>query len=137
MGPFDGLPIPKRAEGDSGERQLSLPRVFIGGRFMGGAEKIQQLHEFRELKKFVEGVPPVEAGVCECCGEGRLGRDGLWAVDIVGVAPGEDGRAGGEVGDENQWLGTGKRRRRQIERRCRRVEAKVDADLDAAPLEGN
>lgn len=70
-------------------------------------------------------------------GEGGLGRDGLWAVNAVGVAPGEDGRAEGEVGDENQWRGGGgRRRRRGIERRYRRVEAEVDAGLDAAPLEG-
>ncbi|KAK1320435.1 Uncharacterized protein QJS10_CPA03g01134 [Acorus calamus] len=34
---------------------LSLPRVFIGGRYVGGADEIRQMHEAGELKKVVEG----------------------------------------------------------------------------------
>ncbi|XP_038706001.1 uncharacterized protein At5g39865 [Tripterygium wilfordii] len=51
-----------------GEGKLTLPRVFIGGEYMGGAEEIRQLHEAGELKKFVEGLPAAELGICELCG---------------------------------------------------------------------
>ncbi|MBA0764076.1 hypothetical protein Gotri_013448, partial [Gossypium trilobum] len=40
-----------------GQSNLTLPRVFIGGRYMGGAEEIKQLHEIGELKKIVERLP--------------------------------------------------------------------------------
>lgn len=55
-------------QGILGHRKLTLPRVFIGGRYIGGADEIRQLHETGELKKFVEGLPPAAAGVCEVCG---------------------------------------------------------------------
>ncbi|CAN6467334.1 unnamed protein product [Victoria cruziana] len=48
-------------------RRLSLPRVFIGGRYMGGAEEIRQLHESGELKRYLEGLPEA-SDLCECCG---------------------------------------------------------------------
>lgn len=50
-----------------GQTTLTLPRVFIGGRYVGGAEEIRQLHEAGELKKFVEGLPAAEPGVCDTC----------------------------------------------------------------------
>ncbi|KAI3434284.1 Glutaredoxin domain-containing protein [Psidium guajava] len=50
----------------------ALPRVFIGGRYVGGAEEIRQLHEIGELKKLVEGVPAAEPGVCDACGGYRF-----------------------------------------------------------------
>ncbi|XVE58989.1 hypothetical protein DITRI_Ditri05aG0008100 [Diplodiscus trichospermus] len=55
-----------------GQRKLTLPRVFIGGRYMGGAEEIKQLHETGELKKFVEGLPAAEPGICDVCGGYRF-----------------------------------------------------------------
>ncbi|XVF68466.1 hypothetical protein PTKIN_Ptkin11bG0005000 [Pterospermum kingtungense] len=51
-----------------GQKKLALPRVFIGGRYMGGAEEIKQLHETGELKKLVEGLPAAEPGTCDVCG---------------------------------------------------------------------
>lgn len=51
-----------------GQRKLTLPRVFIGGRYVGGADEIRQLHETGELKKIVQGLPAVEPGVCDTCG---------------------------------------------------------------------
>ncbi|MCE3050396.1 hypothetical protein HAX54_047119, partial [Datura stramonium] len=48
--------------------KLSLPRVFIGGRYIGGAEEIIQLHEAGELKKHVEGLTPADISTCEVCG---------------------------------------------------------------------
>ena len=50
-----------------GQRKLTLPRVFIGGRYVGGADEVRQLHEAGELKKFVEGLPAAEPGVCDTC----------------------------------------------------------------------
>ncbi|KAL2899317.1 hypothetical protein RDABS01_024399 [Bienertia sinuspersici] len=38
--------------------ELTLPRVFIGGRYIGGAEEVKHLHEIGELKKLVSGIPP-------------------------------------------------------------------------------
>ncbi|RAL42338.1 hypothetical protein DM860_012121 [Cuscuta australis] len=39
-----------------GKTKLTLPQVFIGGRYIGGAAEIKQLHEAGELKKCVEAV---------------------------------------------------------------------------------
>ncbi|XP_038980245.1 uncharacterized protein LOC103710342 [Phoenix dactylifera] len=59
-------------KGILGRRQLSLPQVFIGGRYIGGADEIRQLHEIGELEKYVDGVPPATAGACEGCGGTRF-----------------------------------------------------------------
>ncbi|XVF05785.1 hypothetical protein REPUB_Repub05bG0202400 [Reevesia pubescens] len=59
-------------QGILGQKKLTLPRVFIGGRYMGGAEEIKQLHETGELKKFVEGLPAAEPGTCDVCGGYRF-----------------------------------------------------------------
>ncbi|XP_058075081.1 uncharacterized protein At5g39865 [Magnolia sinica] len=59
-------------KGILGNRNLTLPRVFIGGRYIGGAEEILQLHESGELKKIVEGFPKAEIGVCDGCGGFRF-----------------------------------------------------------------
>ncbi|WMV36003.1 hypothetical protein MTR67_029388 [Solanum verrucosum] len=52
--------------------KLSLPRVFIGGSYVGGAAEIIQLHEAGELKKYVEGLTPAEFSTCEVCGGNRF-----------------------------------------------------------------
>ncbi|KDP45774.1 hypothetical protein JCGZ_17381 [Jatropha curcas] len=54
------------------QTKLSLPRVFIGGRYIGGADEIRELHEAGELKKFVQGLPAAEPGVCASCGGYRF-----------------------------------------------------------------
>ncbi|KAK1586430.1 hypothetical protein Q3G72_002509 [Acer saccharum] len=54
--------------GGGGQCKLTLPRVFIGGRYIGGAEEVRQLHEAGELKKFVESLPAAGPGVCDVCG---------------------------------------------------------------------
>ena len=53
-------------------RKLTLPRVFIGGKYVGGAEEVRQLHEAGELKKLVEGLPVADLGVCDVCGGYRF-----------------------------------------------------------------
>ncbi|KAA8543717.1 hypothetical protein F0562_021537 [Nyssa sinensis] len=58
--------------GQEDKAKLTLPRVFIGGRYIGGAEEIRQLNETGELKKLVERLPAAEPGVCEVCGGYRF-----------------------------------------------------------------
>lgn len=54
-------------------RAVSLPQVFIGGKYVGGAEEIKQLHEAGELAKLVEGFSVKHSGfVCESCGDARF-----------------------------------------------------------------
>ncbi|XP_057482803.1 uncharacterized protein At3g28850-like [Actinidia eriantha] len=52
--------------------KMNLPRVFIGGRYIGVAEEIRQLHEAGELKKLVEVLPAADSVVCEACGGYRF-----------------------------------------------------------------
>lgn len=59
-------------QGILGQTKLTLPRVFISGRYIGGAEEIRQLNEIGELKKFVEGLPAAAPGVCDMCGGYRF-----------------------------------------------------------------
>ncbi|PIM97664.1 Glutaredoxin-related protein [Handroanthus impetiginosus] len=58
----------QRILGLSEKAKLTLPKVFIGGRYIGGAEEVQRLHESGELKKYVEGLPAADFGTCETCG---------------------------------------------------------------------
>lgn len=56
-----------------GRKSLSLPRVFIGGRYIGGAEEIKLMNENGELKRLIERIPdvataPTPAWCCEVCG---------------------------------------------------------------------
>ncbi|MCD7452678.1 hypothetical protein HAX54_017738 [Datura stramonium] len=54
-------------------KALSLPRVFIRGKYVGGLEEIKQLHETGELAKLLEGFPVMNDGfTCESCGEARF-----------------------------------------------------------------
>lgn len=52
--------------------KVTLPRVFIGGRYVGDAEDLRTMNETGELKKIVEGLPAVSRGVCEVCGDFRF-----------------------------------------------------------------
>ncbi|XP_074575974.1 uncharacterized protein At5g39865-like [Curcuma longa] len=50
-------------------RPVVLPQVFIGSRWLGGAEEIRQMHEAGELGKMLEGVAVQDpAIVCGGCG---------------------------------------------------------------------
>ncbi|KAF7816145.1 inactive receptor-like serine/threonine-protein kinase [Senna tora] len=55
-----------------GDRKLTLPRVFIDGRYIGGAEEVRQLNETGELRKIVQGLPAADLGVCDVCGGYRF-----------------------------------------------------------------
>ncbi|KAI8523534.1 hypothetical protein RHMOL_Rhmol13G0081600 [Rhododendron molle] len=60
--------------GSYNKGRVSLPRVFIGGRYVGGAEEVRRMHESGELKKLVRGLPAAAAehGACELCGGYRF-----------------------------------------------------------------
>ncbi|KAL3629691.1 hypothetical protein CASFOL_026913 [Castilleja foliolosa] len=62
----------QRIFGLSEKSKLILPRVFIGGRYIGGVEEVRNLHESGELKSYVEGLPAAEPGTCEACGGYRF-----------------------------------------------------------------
>ncbi|GJU90740.1 glutaredoxin [Tanacetum coccineum] len=51
---------------------IKLPKVFIGGRYIGDAEDLQLLNETGKLKKLVEGLPIMSRRVCETCGDFRF-----------------------------------------------------------------
>uniref|UniRef100_A0A5B7A0T1 Glutaredoxin domain-containing protein n=1 Tax=Davidia involucrata TaxID=16924 RepID=A0A5B7A0T1_DAVIN len=65
---------------------LSLPRVFVGKKYIGGAEEIWRMHEEGQLEKVLEGCEMVDDGgggggggggnvggrVCEACGDIRF-----------------------------------------------------------------
>ncbi|PHT71455.1 hypothetical protein T459_26559 [Capsicum annuum] len=54
-------------------KAVGLPQVFIGGKYVGGAEEIKQLHEAGELANLVEGFAVKHSGfVCESCGDARF-----------------------------------------------------------------
>lgn len=56
-----------------GQKTVSLPQVFIRGKYVGGAEKIKQLHEVGELVKLLRGFPLKDfTRVCEACGDARF-----------------------------------------------------------------
>ncbi|KAK1315803.1 Uncharacterized protein QJS10_CPA05g00783 [Acorus calamus] len=64
----------KELQGLVGAKSLiSLPQVFVGGRHVGGAEEVRELHETGELARLVEGVPRRDPGIaCEGCGDVRF-----------------------------------------------------------------
>ncbi|KAG6599978.1 hypothetical protein SDJN02_04695, partial [Cucurbita argyrosperma subsp. argyrosperma] len=51
-----------------GQKNLTLPRVFIGGRYIGGAEEIRLMNENGELKRLIHGLPEAVSRSCEVCG---------------------------------------------------------------------
>ncbi|KAG5064131.1 hypothetical protein AAZX31_02G215000 [Glycine max] len=51
----------------------SLPRVFIAGRYVGGAEEVRQLNEVGELKKILMDLPAVDPTTeCHVCAGHRF-----------------------------------------------------------------
>ncbi|MED6206751.1 hypothetical protein PIB30_029726 [Stylosanthes scabra] len=56
-----------------------LPRVFVGGNYIGGAEEIQRMHEEGKLEKLLQCCEKIDennhgdgGGVCEACGDIRF-----------------------------------------------------------------
>ncbi|KAF8087705.1 hypothetical protein N665_0570s0018 [Sinapis alba] len=50
-----------------GTKKVELPKVFIGGRFIGGTEEIKKLNESDELRKMVGELPPSDGRFSENC----------------------------------------------------------------------
>ncbi|KAJ6387925.1 hypothetical protein OIU77_026481 [Salix suchowensis] len=56
-----------------GEKNVSLPQVFIRGNHVGGAEVIKQMFETGEMARVLDGFPRRLAGfVCAGCGDVRF-----------------------------------------------------------------
>ncbi|KAE9596058.1 hypothetical protein Lal_00030689 [Lupinus albus] len=55
-----------------GQTGSTLPRVFIGGRHVGGAEEVKHLNEIGELKKMLEKLPVEDQSECHVCGDHRF-----------------------------------------------------------------
>lgn len=56
-----------------GGKAMSLPQVFIRGKYVGGAEEVKQLNEVGELGNLLEGFPMKDPGfVCDGCGDARF-----------------------------------------------------------------
>ncbi|KAK7300495.1 hypothetical protein RJT34_11340 [Clitoria ternatea] len=55
-----------------GGRNVTLPRVFIGGVYIGGAEDVRQLHESGELQRLIERLPRSSQNGCDRCGGFRF-----------------------------------------------------------------
>ncbi|KAL5546541.1 hypothetical protein UlMin_006228 [Ulmus minor] len=54
-------------------KMMSLPQVFIRGKYIGGAEEVRKLHENGELGLLLEGFPVMESGFfCHGCGDARF-----------------------------------------------------------------
>lgn len=54
-------------------KPMPVPRLFIGGKYIGGVEEIQQLHEIGELAKYLECFPvQAHSKPCDSCGDVRF-----------------------------------------------------------------
>ncbi|KAL6563990.1 hypothetical protein OROHE_005230 [Orobanche hederae] len=62
----------QRILGHCEKTTLTLPRVFIGGRYIGGVDEVRQLHEAGELKKLLQGLPAAGVEICDVCGGHRF-----------------------------------------------------------------
>lgn len=55
------------------EKAATVPRLFIRGKYIGGVEEIQQLHEVGELAKYLEGFPVnTSFEPCDACFDVRF-----------------------------------------------------------------
>lgn len=55
-----------------GENSISLPQVFIKGKYIGGADVIRQLLEAGELVRLIKGLPLRSIQPCEACDDMRF-----------------------------------------------------------------
>ncbi|XP_048432272.1 uncharacterized protein At3g28850-like [Pyrus x bretschneideri] len=63
----------KELQNAVGDKVVSLPQVFVRGKYVGGAEEVKQLNEAGELGKLLRGFPVRDGGfVCEGCGDARF-----------------------------------------------------------------
>lgn len=55
-----------------GENNVSLPQVFIKGKYIGGADVIRQLLEAGELARLIKGLPLRPPKPCDACDDMRF-----------------------------------------------------------------
>ena len=55
-------------QGILGRKNVTLPRVIIGGRYIGGAEDIKLMNENCELRSLIEWLPRSGMNPCDSCG---------------------------------------------------------------------
>ncbi|AES99638.1 putative thioredoxin-like protein [Medicago truncatula] len=53
-------------------KNVTLPRVFVGGVYIGGVDEVKQLHESGELNRLIERLPKSNMNGCDCCGGFRF-----------------------------------------------------------------
>ncbi|XP_052161490.1 uncharacterized protein At5g39865-like [Oryza glaberrima] len=58
---------------DARGRAFSLPQLLVGGRLVGGADEVKQLHESGQLRRLLDGAAGQDpAYVCDGCGGVRF-----------------------------------------------------------------
>lgn len=63
----------KELQGLLGEKNVSLPQVFIKGTYVGGVDVIRQLNETGELRKLLQVLPMRDRNlICDACGDVRF-----------------------------------------------------------------
>ncbi|XP_021774471.1 uncharacterized protein At3g28850-like [Chenopodium quinoa] len=63
----------KEIQGLLGEKNVTLPQVFIKGRYVGGVDLIRQWNETGELQKILQSLPTRDRRfVCDSCGDVRF-----------------------------------------------------------------
>ncbi|KAL6560528.1 hypothetical protein OROGR_004087 [Orobanche gracilis] len=55
-----------------GENNVTLPQVFIKGKYIGGADVIKQMLEVGELAKLIKGLPLSAMKPCDACDDVRF-----------------------------------------------------------------
>lgn len=55
-----------------GENNVSLPQVFIKGKYIGGADVVRQLLESGDLFALIKGLPRRAAKPCDGCDDMRF-----------------------------------------------------------------
>lgn len=53
-------------------KNVSLPQVFVRGRYLGGADVVKHLNEVGELRKILTGFPRENGSLCSSCGDIRF-----------------------------------------------------------------
>eukprot|EP00252_Welwitschia_mirabilis_P005360 TRINITY_DN15867_c0_g1_i1.p1 TRINITY_DN15867_c0_g1~~TRINITY_DN15867_c0_g1_i1.p1 ORF type:complete len:461 (+),score=45.79 TRINITY_DN15867_c0_g1_i1:488-1870(+) len=54
-------------------KNVTLPRLFVAGKYVGGVDEIQQMHEIGELAKLLEGFPRLKTvKPCDACADVRF-----------------------------------------------------------------
>ncbi|KAL2514658.1 Glutaredoxin family protein [Forsythia ovata] len=55
-----------------GETKVSLPQIFIKGKYIGGADVVKQLLEGGELVRMIKGLPLMASKPCDACDDVRF-----------------------------------------------------------------